>query len=570
MANFDGLLSDSVLMPPRPAYITVSSESFTENSHPNSTELYASNVNLYGSRTFVDPLENNTEYNGLLFGAFSELYYNRIHVVPSKIDVGNLVNRQERQVEVWNAYFVQKNLTAILATTLDGTNLVGEEIYTFDALESKFYVLTVTLDGAPSFSGFYTFQFSDAEDPILTIEGKRVIVMPWIHNWDSGITERISYLTDVIEAKSGKEQRIQLRGRARRQYEYNILLRDARERIRYRNLMSGWQHRTFAIGIWSDILPLGADYLIGETIINIDTRFRDYEVGSYCMLWRNSLTYEIIEIEALTASSITLAQPLLNNWLKDAIILPARLAYVGDEIFKTVGITNSIETAPQVWNLLNSEASVNRNSALASPYTYLGYDVFIETHDYSEDYSAELYRPLRPIDFGIGNFQIDSRYAANRERQTMRLVFGSRANISAFMGFLEVRKGRKIPVWIPTFSPDMELIENIGDTATSFIITDIGYATFIAEHPTRNHLAFVKHDGTMIFRKIVDSADNGDGTESISIDTALGFNATPETFRYICFLRFCRMDSDSIEIAWDTSEIAQIQISFSDLMTSPV
>ena len=577
MSTYNGLLYDPIKWDEGSPYVSDNvDDGFLPNNIPealfktDATGTPAFGRNLIGNRTYVHQNPYSTDYNGFISPMFGASWYNKIHVIPNNIDLGNLVNRQERRIEVWNGYSVEKNLTAITPNNLDGTNLVGDAEYDYAALESKIYNLSVTLEGSPEFNGFYDFTFSNAEDPVLKIRGKRVVVMPWIHNWSEGITERISYLSDIIEAKSGKEQRIQVRGRCRRQLQYSILLRNPQERAKYHNIMAGWHHRTFAIGIWADIQPLGVDLTVGQSVIPVSTLYQDFEVGSYAMFWKDSNNLELIEIESITSTTLTLKQPLINGWTKDTLILPARLAYAGEEIFKMTGVTNSIETATQLWNILNREKTTNRVTPYAPTYTYKSYPVYTDhVHDWTEDPGTETYRPLRPVDFEVGNFTLDTRYSLNRERQSLRFLLKNKQEISKFQGFLDSRLGRQQPFWFPTNSPDMELIETIADAATSFNIKEVGYSTYIANHPARRNLAFIRRDGTMVFKKILNSGSNGDGTENITIDSPFGFVVTPNTFRYISYLRFVRLDSDVTEVAYETTQIAAIAATFTDLITSP-
>src|SRR5574343_92051 len=47
-------------------------------------------------------------------------YYNRIHLIPAKVDVGNLVSDQYFDVLVWNAYFVPRTLESISQSGTSG------------------------------------------------------------------------------------------------------------------------------------------------------------------------------------------------------------------------------------------------------------------------------------------------------------------------------------------------------------------------------------------------------------------------------------------------------------------
>ena len=60
---------------------------------------------------------------GILGGSFGRQdWYDRIHLVPGVIALGNLVQAQERTFEVWNAWFVSKTLSSVTPPTMMGSS----------------------------------------------------------------------------------------------------------------------------------------------------------------------------------------------------------------------------------------------------------------------------------------------------------------------------------------------------------------------------------------------------------------------------------------------------------------
>src|SRR3546814_21041247 len=54
-------------------------------------------------------------------------FYNRIHISPSRIDLGNLISVQTRNVVVWNAWLDQpRSLTALAFVAAGGITATGE------------------------------------------------------------------------------------------------------------------------------------------------------------------------------------------------------------------------------------------------------------------------------------------------------------------------------------------------------------------------------------------------------------------------------------------------------------
>ena len=50
------------------------------------------------------PVSNRWPIIGGVMKSFKDDFYERVHVLPSRIELGTIANTQSRQVSVWNAY----------------------------------------------------------------------------------------------------------------------------------------------------------------------------------------------------------------------------------------------------------------------------------------------------------------------------------------------------------------------------------------------------------------------------------------------------------------------------------
>ena len=82
---------------------------------------------LIGSGTLTqtppDYVESN--YSGVLGGSYGDIFYNRILLEPSNIDLGNLVASQTRQITVFNGNFSSQTLQSIVVVGDDGLTISG-------------------------------------------------------------------------------------------------------------------------------------------------------------------------------------------------------------------------------------------------------------------------------------------------------------------------------------------------------------------------------------------------------------------------------------------------------------
>lgn len=521
--------------------------------------------------------QNARSANGNLWPSFTDIFYNRIWIIPPEIDLTGAPITFTAIVAVWNAYFEQKTLTSIPATNLTGINLTGPTSKTFNSLETQNYTLALSSSTPSVVDGKYQFIFSNAEDPFLRLFGTLSFGFLFAPDWSNGITERLEYYTNIIESKSGFEQRIRVRKYPRRQIEFTILLADNSDVTRasilrslYHNQMMFAYGKTWLVPIWHDVDSLNSTLNSGSTSISINTLYRDYNDGEYVCLFNTFEDAEILKISTINSTTINLSGPTSKTWPLGTKIIPVKQCVIGDEITKGSVFTYNVENNTIIWDYIHPNvASTWRTTTYNPAYTYKGYDVYLEKHNFVEDSTNEIYNPQRRLDYATGVFRVDQRFKNTKERTTVNLLLRNRQKYSEFLGFLDYRAGKYKAFWYPTFAQDFQITNSGTSSDSSFICKYVGYSTYIKQNNARKDIIFMKTDGTPVFRRITGSVNNGDGTETITIDQPFGFNWSNSSFEYVSMLRLVRLDSDVIEISHETNEFSQAGFSIVDTTETP-
>ena len=490
---------------------------------------------------------------GALSGGFGWLdWYDRIHLIPGVLSLGNLVQSQQRTIEVWNAWFVPQRLSAQTAATDDGLTLTEPVAAptTFGGLESRLYTLSISLEGPPTIDARYTFTFA-GQAPVLSVTGARVIGLAFRPNWREPLIERLIWLTDVIRRRDGSEQRIKLRSIPRREFEFLVTLTDA-SAARLDAAVWGWQARVFALPIWTDPTVLAAPLPAGSSSVPVTTALRDYAAGSLAALVQDEYAHEIVEVQAVASGSITLARPTAQAWPAGARLYPARLARLGAQVRITRPTAAVIEArlALQV-EPLQPLAGITG----PAPATYRGADAYLTPPNRVEALSDDITRALEVIDGQTGPWAVDDPDGRPDIVRSYRWLLRDRAAVSAHKAWLMARAGRLSSAWVPTFSRDMEMVAQAGGTATTLVIQDINYRTFYAQALGRQDIAVRLPSGTWALRRIVGADQVVAGQERIQIDSALGVTVDPGV--WICLLGLHRLDTDRVELAWHSTEVAE-------------
>lgn len=389
-------------------------------------------------------------------------------------------------------------------------------------------------------------------------------------NWTDDVIERLSWLTDVLPRRDGSEQRRQVRKYPRRVLEYAVLAQTPQLRSRLDNFIWSSQDEAVMVPIWTDATRLSAAANSGQANVSVSTTYLDYDTNGYLILWNSPTSYEVVAIQSLTSSTVTLAQNLISTWpAGSTVVAPARLARFAQS-FSGSQIAHDVRPYKILFEIDEGSFSTNRITAL-SPSTYLSVDVFNPTTfgqatEGSEDLDFGYQHPLTVIDEQTGVVALD---AGARSKPYVLAPyaqkFGSRQQLSEWFGFLDRRQGRRVPFWIPSWEKDFiptQLVTNGPITYQSN-----GYASLINASAGRKDIAMIYERGGVVFPKGTQlylrpsgAVDNGNGTETLTITLSGSVAGSDVDKVRLSYLRYCRLEADTVEIAWKSSCVSQSRV----------
>lgn len=489
-----------------------------------------------------------------LIPQYKEDFYNRIHITPSTIDLGNLLSNQIEFFDVWNAYFITQNLSALNFVGSDDGIILTEPIVPptdFEPLEFRTYQLDFDTSGPSSINLTYTFTFPN-DAPTLAVTGNRIIIFAFAPDWSNPVLERLEWATQIIEVENGLEIRNKLRSHPRRTLEYNFIMQASEKRL-FEQYAWGWKSRVFAIPLWTDCLITTAALSINDTFISVDTT--DYTSiinEGIAILWDGFDNVESVEIVSFTSNDLTLIRGLVKNWPQGTKLFPVKSARMLDEI------TYSQPTDDIIMGSVTFQIIDNLSiPAVDSPLAYEDAFLLEKLPNRAEDVEVSLQSKLAILDFGIASPFVDDRSGYPDQVTSYSFYATGRQDIWEWRQWLHARAGRWTKFYLTQYSSDFELAQDITAAATTITVKDLQYRSFYATHPTKRDIEIVLFDGTIYRRRITGAVAGAPGEEEISIDT-LGVLVTISEVKRISFLHGYRLDADAIEISWVTAGQAQI------------
>jgi hypothetical protein len=138
-----------------------------------------------------------------------------------------------------------------------------------------------------------------------------------------------------------------------------------------------------------------------------------------------------------------------------------------------------------------------------------------------------------------------------------------REEISAMLAFLNARKGRAVPFWLPSFQWDLTLTEDVTATQSVLSLVWMRYTQqMFGMTGARRHVAlWTLNDGSsMDCYRIAAANDPATGlTETVTIDPTAAADY-PAASTVVSFLKLCRLEDDRVTITYPSVNVAEAEI----------
>lgn len=493
--------------------------------------------------------------------SYFDQFYNRIHIRPQRLALGNLPSVQTREVEVFNAYFTSQQLEDVVVVNGGGLTVTGPDTLpmTFAALQSRVWQIGIGLGGPPVINTTITWTFGGGISAQLPITGTRITAWTLSPNWDLPVIERLSWLTDVLESPSAASQRIALRAAPRGSYEFAALA-DGRERALLDLSVYAWGSRVWAVPVWHDVELIRQELTAGASSLPTQGG-REYRAGGLAiLLGKDATRYEVVEIQELTGgNTLVLTNPLQRDWPRGTKLYPVR--------------NGRLETQPQFNRLTDRMWSTSVRMQLVDPVdfpvlvpatVYRGFPVLEMAPNEVEDLTAQFQRLARPLDNGTGIPGVIDTAGLGLPLQGYRWLCGDRSQYLAMRGLLYGLRGQQRAWWLPTFAQDLELAAPVTAFSQTIDVAWCGYTLHGAAGIGRRDIRIELKNGTALHRRITASQELNEDAERLVLDASLGVNVTPTQVRRISYLVLSRLSQDDVELEHptDADGITHLAVTF--------
>lgn len=377
-------------------------------------------------------------------------------------------------------------------------------------------------------------------------------IWPFEPNWATNVTETLEWLTDVMASPTGSEQRRSLRLFPRASYEFAIAAQGD-ERTLLDNLLVSYGSADWHFPVWFDAHFLSAGIAVGASTIPCATaQLGQFVVGGVAVLIGDDVyTNELVEIESIGGSALTLSDPVEGAWPIGTRLHPVVKGRLTDQ--PTITKRNDQLAVSQI-KFRRVDITADPGGDIGSDFdeSYDGFFVMPFAPDETKDLTSDYERILETLDNQTSiPRQVDIPGRAFTVQQYSWVLEG-REQHSDFRQMLLTLRGRATSIWLPTFMSDFTLLEPIASGDTSIVTTRSGFVQTGGPRPDREHIMIETVGGVRYYRQITDAASDSDGNEILALNAALGANVAINAVLRISFMTLVRLNQDNIQIEHNT------------------
>lgn len=361
------------------------------------------------------------------------------------------------------------------------------------------------------------------------------VLIPDLANWGSGVQLSRQWQTEIGETVTGAEDRGAMRQvpRLALSYELTPLTQTQRARLEDR-LREAMKSGKAVVPFWGRASDLATD--ASGTNAELATTNWPWQVGDYIFFLEatnlEQPVYAVRQITAKTGLVLTLNAALPQTFKAGSLVWPM---FFGKPEARDHALVTTRQSAVgfQITELIGS----TRASASSAP-TYLSRPVFTTPINWTDGVSQRLSYDLRELVIGFGAEVFAPLQTHVVHGFEFNVQLNTEAEILALENFFAALHGRLLGFWLPAPTEAVDIVSGISTTQIN--ITAQGFVDAWNAQPAV-HLWFT-HNGVSAAAKIQSVTDNGDGTERVTLTSALPF--TPDATTMVSRLHYVRLTED--------------------------
>lgn len=509
-----------------------------------------------------------SEAPGGLGLAVNQEWFEKTHIFPGSLALGNLLSSQIRTIELYNAFrrprepvtwqtFVNNAGAGVTITNLPGLPLV------LASGESFIANVQVSTAGPPVINGTLDFTFGPPTSGTfeVLVTGNRITMFQY--RPQAPIKERLEFKTDILKLFGGTEQRIKVRAAPRSIFDFEVRVDDGRSRDAINAVLFDWQARVFGVPVWAEAKPLGAPIAVNDLVVTVDTADADYRVDGLVMFYDSDFYFEALEIGSFTANSITVKTGVSKIFDGlSTIVMPVKTAFTKPQLSNGRFAIGPADYKIQFETIDNIDLS---DVGTFTTYQGTGQTVakpvlddlnFMQSATIGEGNRTKIFR----MDTKVGPPVQYSPWIKGKPFYRFGYHADTQAEVWAWRKLMHFLRGSQLAFYLPTGRRDFKPLLDIGDGGGAIDFPNYGWTNFVASITPRADLRILRKDGTSSLHQITGSSVITDDIERLQVAPGISPALLAADVERMEVLSLSRITDDTVNIEHQRPGTALLQI----------
>jgi hypothetical protein len=484
---------------------------------------------------------------------FGQWFLDQIWVTPVPVDFGDIPDDKNVDVTVFSTYLDPVNFESvdIPVSGLDITAPAGSPLFptSLPSFTDSIFTFTATQAGPQTFDDDMSFTVNGVTFEVRTV-GRRVLLL-FAEPQNGGI-EQLLWATDLMRSKDGKEQAFSLRLAPFSQIQYTLRhdgSLDYQRMLVEALLVGGNPLLPYGMQLWYEAEKITSAAGSGDSTVNIDTRYMQVFAGDSFVFTTPNRVNVIAEIDSFTASTITFTQPVGTALPLNTYGMPVRFGHLAGTPQLTTARFNLQDTDIK----LRTEADRDFSNVDANYFDFHTIEsparpIIRKRCLQGNSARGLIYRETQELDSVTGRLFVTGTEPIGEWISDVTVYCNSKAEIWAWREFLHSVRGSWGTFYLPSFQNDLPLNQRITLGGNTFEVPYMGVEAFLNAQAPYRDLRIQLDDGSVEYKRITDVTHNGNGTETITVDSVIGsagFSEIADTM--ISFMRLCRIEGDTAQ-----------------------
>lgn len=401
---------------------------------------------------------------------------------------------------------------------------------------------------------------------MIDINGVSARTWPFQPNWRQNVDLTLTFNTDLITSRSGREQRRALRSTPRRELQYTVTLSHNETRTLHR-LLTIWQSRLWAIPDPLRRVVCSGGALSGATQVGVDTFVPWMATGQVVLFGDDVLA--TIESADQNTNLLTLTAALDGAVAAGAFARPVLSGRLNAKL-EARHPSSAVSEARITLDVTPGSEPLDEGQPSYSVFS--GREVFLSKPNWGNDVRDTFSWESENVDFDFGviatyNF---TEFGTMIRQETF--VCETTTDVDYITRFFARQRGRRGEFLKPTWLNDLPPVADL-ESGTNYIrVAGTHVATDYDGDAIYQSVAVILRDGTRLYRQVssLETIEDGDGDDSLIHFTATWSSDIPvEDVLMVSWMPVTRFSTDALTIQYLTDQIAQIQISTQTLEYLP-